>query len=204
MTRFETPFTHSELQSLDQFLRNRTGAKTDLNLTHAHGFLSAVLTAPLLCHANYNSLLMDKSADAEHQTICANEHNPELTRLVSQIDFDLQRSHLSPLLFENTSFGYEGGSWELLQKWCSGYLQGVFLDSLWARDEHGLMLTMPMGILAGKLDLVGFPDSHGETIVDNLSHKILAREHLLSTIATLYTYWEKQRSIPKEQHQHLH
>ncbi len=191
----ESPLKQSELQTLDNFLRNRTHANSNLGLTYAHGFLCAVLTAPGLPHANYYSLFTSKNAvSIDTQSIDEKNVSFWLARLTDQISHDLQHDMLSPLLFDDGIISYREASWELLKKWCVGYLSGTNLDSFWMEDDQGITLTMPMGILADECDLTGQLDSEGRLITNNMPHKILAREHLLTTIASLYNYWGAQRT----------
>lgn len=190
----EETLTKNELQSLNHFLRKKIDAKTSLSLTYTHGFLSAVLTAPTLSDVSYYPLLIDKiyNLAKQHASDVSMDYHHWLFRLTQQINCELRQDASSPLLFESNFVPYKEASWELLKNWSLGYLCAVRLDSLWMRDEHALAMVMPMGILADELDLIGTLDMQGQPITDNTSHKILAREHLLTAIATLYDYWQRK------------
>jgi uncharacterized protein YgfB (UPF0149 family) len=194
--------TQNELESFDHFLRNQIGTKNNFGLTHMHGFLCAMLTAPVLSHTDQHAFILDKILGIK-QLPAHDKYRLWLAKLIHQISSALQEDTSSPLLFGNNLVAHKETMWELLKEWCQGYLQGVGLDAVWMKDEHGLALIMPMGILADEFDLSGLPNSEGQPILDNMPHKILAHEHLHTTVATLYDYWKEQR-LPDQGLKNLH
>jgi hypothetical protein len=200
------PLTENELQSIDHFLRHGLRVKDQFSLTHVHGLLCAVVTAPTLSNFDYYSELFHDLADPQEATLHPLiDHRLWIAKLTGEIICGLQQHTFTPFLYENDCFvSYEEASWQLLKDWSQGYYWGMELDSLWFDDKYALELAMPIGVLSGEFNLVGLSNSEGQLIVDDMPHKVLARNCLLTRVANLYQYWQERRASYRESNKKLH
>lgn len=196
--------TQNELQSLDNFLRNEADTQNNFGLTHIHGFLCAILTAPTFSQPDQHAAILDKILTIKGLPT-HDEHRLWLIELIDQMSSTLQENTFSPLLFRNNFIGdKEEAVWELLKEWSQGYLLGFQLDSAWMKDNHGHALTMTMGVLADEFDLTGQINSEDQPILNDMPHKVRAHENLHKTIASLYDHWKEQRLSNQKSNKNLY
>lgn len=180
-----TPLSEEELDRLSAFLDSPALFEGAMDLVEAHGFLTAIVSAPsTLMPSRWQPLLFGGPPQFESLEQ-AQEVFGLLTRMNNEIAHDLLVGSFEPLGYPDPLD---------LERWCVGYLAGARLDPAWVgRDDHGTALTFPMGVLAGELDLVGEADVDGNPIVDATKHEELYRERLPDYAQDLYDYFAEQR-----------
>lgn len=182
------PLNEKELKELSDFLGRPFEACTPMSLTQAHGALCAVLSTPRLIRpSQWQSLILDGSPvfDSMEQAVRIVEL---LGRFHNQIQDDLrQHKHFAPLIFKGEEkLEYQAAPFEMISKWCKGYLEGAALDPFWTSDPIEDPRLFPFEALAEELT-VDEQDAYFEgSVGDMLDQKNTFRENLPFYIQEIY------------------
>lgn len=189
-----------EIKVLHNFLSLPHKEATPMSITKAHGFLTAVLSAPeLIMPSQWQSVLLGD--EPNFNTLDEAKHLIELLcQFNNQISRELRDDHpFEPLLFtENRIVPFKEASFELIGEWCLGYLEGTKLGPPFSNEEEA-MVIIPFAHLAGLVSFNDQKDKDGNIIDDDTSLREKVRLDLPKLIKGLFIAWQenrKQNSVP--------
>ncbi|MCP4445992.1 MAG: UPF0149 family protein [Myxococcales bacterium] len=176
MKKLRQPLQRSELAEIEGFL---AGTPDSMLLPQAHGFLTAIVSAPtMIMPSTWQPMLIGKP---EFESIEQAKHIIGLVmRLYNQILTDLNDGReIGPLDSDSGAVGL----------WCSGYLLSARMDDEWCDDVYGITKLFPFGLLAGEFDLTGEENGDGEIIDDPSPYLEKCLAALPSIVLELHEYW---------------
>jgi uncharacterized protein len=208
MTHVSTqPLTLDELKQLHGFLSSTYEDAEPMSLTKAHGFLTAILSAPtLIMPSQWQPVLLGGYPEFESKeqaiTIIG-----LIDRLYNEINRELRVDHnsFSILLFENgNKVPVNQASLDLAKEWCRGYLEGAELDESWSEDEKVNRYLLPFEIVARQAIYTGnigkgVYDKDSDPMEGELEHRKEASWRLLPDyVKELHSYWLNYRNNPSQ------
>jgi uncharacterized protein len=189
--------TKADLKQLDKFLsRDRNPAP--MNLTIAHGFFSAILSAPsLILPSRYNPYLFGGNPEFESE-IQAQVILSLILTLRLQVNTELNKKIFKPLLWSNGKIEeYQTASMDLISQWCFGYCLGVQVDPQWTSNNNALSQLLPFTILSNQGDYEIENSTINYLVQGSDVHKEAYRSHLPNYVKEFYKYWESSRRNPE-------
>ncbi len=186
MSELNTPFSDAELEELDSFLLSEACDDETLSVDEAHGFLTALVAAPLeVAPEEWARAIWGEPRFAD--TAQERRMNDLLQRLHNDIATTLQQGlPFEPLVVEVEE---QGEVFEAYEGWCFGFMLGVSHNQdLWAllpKDEQALVAPMAQLAL-----LESEEEEEPEMDEEEYSSWI---ELLPGAVVGLYSFWHSAR-----------
>jgi uncharacterized protein len=196
--------TQDELNQLNKFLSSTLKDAEPMSLTEAHGFLTAILSAPnLIMPSKWQPVLFGGYPEFESKEQAVTIVGL-INRLYNEINRELSSNNniFSILLFENgNEVPVNQASLDLAKEWCRGYLEGAELDELWSEDEKENDLLLPFEIVARQAIFIsnigkGVNSKDSDPMEGELEHRKKTWALLPNYIKEVHGYWLNYRSRP--------
>ncbi len=192
----------SQLEVLSRFLDSDCTPDGCMNITSAHGFLTAVAIAPTPVPPSHWLPVLYGETDDEEVSYINPKHASRIIDIIlemyNRIIDELDRDELTyrPLLL---SYGED--EWELLWNsmtdWCSGFVSGIFLDfhnwqKLTEDSEHSMLLNdiLLFGTHEGRKGA-----AEGDISIELM--KYIASKELPWKVSAIRRYWHYSNDIPE-------
>lgn len=196
-TDLQKDLDQNELNQLCEFLSRSYPKANPMNLNQAHGFITAIASAPNIIMPNnwqpviFGGIIEFSSIEEAISSITL------LQRFYNSILRQLEQPEVFNLfLFEQANpVPLQQASTELIAEWCDAYLQGANMDDLWSNAEAGIDSLYPFALLAGRTSVLGAIDNKGNIIKDDTTYKIKAAKKLSRHIKDIYAAWKIDRSM---------
>ncbi len=193
------PLSKAELQELQHFLMFSHDSAVPLHLIEAHGFMSALITAPhLIMPSKWHPLFF-----GGHPTFDSMDHANQifalLARLNNQTSSAFIENRFEPIIFtQGEVIPYSEASLEQIGEWCSGYIKATEIDPLWLYDPTGRELFKPLLLLGTLIDLKQLGSLNNRVMQEYLEEHENFRGEILKALRDLYDYWEayRKKGIP--------
>jgi uncharacterized protein len=193
------PLSKAELQELQQFLIFPHDSAVPLHLIQAHGFMSALITAPhLIMPSKWHPLFFGGQPtfdSLEH----ANYIFALMARLNNQTSSAFIENRFEPIIFtQGEVVPYSKANLEQIGEWCSGYIKATEIDPLWLYDATGRELFKPLLLLGALIELKQLGSVDDQVVKEYLKENKNFREQILKAARDLYDYWEpyRRKGIP--------
>jgi uncharacterized protein len=201
------PLTQHELKQLHEFLSSSYKNKNPMNLTEAHGFLTAIVSLPhRIMPSQWQPILFDgtpKSKSIEQPTV--------IIQLIEKWSISIKETlqnndTFEPLFFEQYNpVPIQEVSLDLAKQWCLGYIEGAELSDCWLLDNVNEDLLLPFYVLAnqalftGNLFEKGYQPCKNEADYDKvlqekMEHKKETLKKLPLLIKEIYVYWSDSKN----------
>jgi uncharacterized protein len=183
----DQPITPAELFRLEQFMQSDACGKDSMNLSRAHGFLTAAVSGPeAVLPEEWIRLVFDEPVFVDATQ--ADEVLGLILRVHRDIESKLPEQGAYLPLFEVVRDS-TGGQRFSADAWCGGYVAGMTLaGDLWAAHR-----TRGLGKLLTPLFIILNPQSKMEQALRNEQYAALC--DLLPQVAEdVYQYWLARRT----------
>lgn len=201
----ESSIENSTLKILNDLLASSQSTKSSLSLTHLHGFITAIVTAPnAIRFTDWQRILFENNVtfQSKYQEYLIKNL---LIQVNNQIVADLAvREEFEPLLFNGVSrIPYKEGPNYLIKEWCRGYFHASQLDQLWIQTEEAMKQLFPF-IILGKVHYNKASwNSQKNFFKFEKGKKPIYRENLPTFIKKLYNFWAESRSQYAFSHENI-
>lgn len=186
------PLNTDEIEKLSYFLLSEHGDADPMSITRAHGFLTAVISAPnLIMPSQWQPVLLGGYPEFESEEQAFSIIGM-IDRFYNEINRKLKNNGdtFNPFLFKDGQIvPYEQATFDLAKEWCSGYLEGADLDEFWSEDEDGIELLFPFAVMADEFSLIGCPKEDGSIIQDDVPEKQKILDNLPKYIKDIHDQW---------------
>jgi len=208
----DKPITLNELKQLHKFLSSECDCAEPMTITEAHGFLTAILSAPtLIMPSKWQPVLFGGHPEFKSQEQAMSVIGL-VNRFYNAINSELRSSNdiFNILLFENGNIvPVEQASLDLAKEWCRGYLEGVELDKFWSDDKEGDKLLLPFAVIACQAIFTGgigngVKNKDSDPFEEVLKHRKEAWSLLPSYVKEVYGYWLNRRNSPIEDNDEIY
>jgi uncharacterized protein len=188
------PLSKAELQELQHFLIFPHDSAVPLHIIPAHGFMSALITAPYLIMPSKWHPLFFGGQPSFDSLDHANHILALMARLNNQTSTAFIENRFEPIIFaQGERIPYSKASLEQIGEWCSGYIKAAEIDPLWLYDATGRELFKPLLLLGALIELKQSGSVDDQVIQEYLEGHKNYRKQILKAARDLYDYWEPYR-----------